>query len=189
MNRNQESLNKLFSSLVPASLQELDTQMISDSELNTLLNTKGKYLPKNYIYLLGEVISDWENKTLYDFIKLTMNNRRAGTELYTYFSISGNEIVGFAAYEVDNTKRFRPYPFVSEIKMFSFDLSKPNPVLLRDLRNLLDKLIDEYKEVTWIAVSDNPANKIYNRVLDFYNGKVNSLENGRLLEYCIYQEE
>ena len=187
--RNESSLKQLFSSLEPASLKELDEQMLSDEKLAETLTTEGKDLPKNYGYLLGEVVDDWDKKTLYDFISTTLNYHRPNTTLHSFFSKSDGKIVGFAAYEVDSSLRFRDYPFVSEIKMFSFDLKKLNSVLLRDLRGLLDKLLEEYPEVTWVAVKDNPANKIYKRVLDLYGGKVNSIDGGRLLEYCVYQKK
>lgn len=185
MERNKESLEMIYSTLVRADLSELDKQMNANSKLKELMTTEGKDLPNDYSYLLGEVVDNWETFTLHDFVRLTINNHRPGTEIHCYFSMSGDDIVGFAAYEVDSSKRYRNYTFVSEIKMFSFDLSRPNPVLIRDLKMLLDKLINEYKEVTWIAVADNPANKIYRQAITDYKGKVIPLENGRLYEYSI----
>ncbi len=189
--RNSKSLREIFSSLQSCELDELDKAMENDSELNSLLTTEGKDLPVEYRYLMGDVLSGWENKTLYDFIVLTLFAK--GDKYHSYFSKAGDKLVGFAAYEVDLTLRFRNYTFVSEIKMFSFDLKRPNPVLIQDLKTLIDQLLNEYFEVTWVAVKENPANRIYEAAMNFYKNdydvQVNPLENGKLLEYCIIHKE
>lgn len=188
--KNLRSLREVFSSLKSCELDELDNEMSVNPELNTLLTTPGKDLPIKYRYLMGSVLSDWENKTLYDFIVLTLFAK--GNKYHSYFSKAGNKFVGFAAYEVDSTCRFRPYVFVSEIKMFSFDLDRPNPVLIQDLKRLIDELLSQYKEVSWVAVKANPANRIYRAALNYYKDKydvqVNSLEEN-ILEYCIIKKE
>ena len=67
--------------------------------------------------------------------------------------------------------------------MFSFDLNTLNVVLLRDLRTLLDDLVKRYPLVSWVAVKENPANRIYERVIKQYGGYVES--NDRLNFYYI----
>ena len=175
----------LKSSLVHIDMSELDKQMKSDYELREILTTPAEDLPYRYSYLLGEVFAGWKALTLYDLIKQSFD--KLGNDK-VYFSKAGNKLVGWAAYEVDATCRFRPYTFVSEIKTFSFDVKRPNPVLFRDLKELLDKLIEEYKEVTWIAVKENPANDIYEKVIKVYNGTRKDI-NDKLFEYSIVSKE
>ena len=73
---------------------------------------------------------------------------------------------------------------VTEIKMFSFDLNKPNVVLLRDLYKLLDYLITKYDEVTWAAIKENPANKIYKSAINKYSGIIDD-SNDKIVVYTI----
>lgn len=69
--------------------------------------------------------------------------------------------------------------------MFSFDLKNNNVVLTRNLLNLLKMLLKDYKEVSWIALAKNPANKAYEKVVKKYNGKIRHLKNDKI-SYTIY---
>ncbi len=185
MSRRLFSRLFLKSSLVNINMTELDEQMKSDPELREILTTPAEDLPYRYSYLLGEVFAGWKALTLYDLIKQSFD--KLGNDK-VYFSKAGDKLVGWAAYEVDSSCRFRPYTFVSEIKTFSFDVKRPNPVLFRDLKELLDKLVKEYKEVTWVAVKENPANDIYEKVIKAYDGSRNDINN-KLFEYSIIGKE
>ena len=72
--------------------------------------------------------------------------------------------------------------------MFSFDTNRPNVVLLRDLKVLVDVLLEQYSKVCWIAVKDNPANKIYEKVVQDYNRKTFAIDNSTI-RYVITKED
>lgn len=188
--KNEHSLNEIFSSLVQEPISELEKQMSEDEYTRTLLTTRGEDLPFKYSFLLGELYADWYDLTLYDFIKQTYN--KVGADK-VYFSKSGNKITGFAAYQVDNSLKFEKFPYVSEIKIFSFDITKPNPVLFKDLKELIEKLTNKYKKVSWVVVTINPANKIYKEVLEYYRTKgfvcTHEELNDRLTDYSISWKE
>lgn len=166
--------------LVRADMNELNVQMESDEQLKAVLTAKGEDIPKKYFYLIGEIFPNWDKYSLYDVMNLTADKLDPS---HIYFSKAGNKIVGWAAYQTNfDVKTHSEY--VSEIKMFSFNLSRPNPVLLRDLKLLMDKLVEKYSVVSWMAVAENPANTIYQKVIHSYEncvGNVETLDNGNLL--------
>lgn len=153
---------KLTESTEPANLIKLNAQMKSDSELNDLLNTPAKDLPEQYKYLVDEIYEDDKDKTLYYVIKESCNRLRSTS----FFSMAGEKIVGFFAYIIGEGNK------VDEIKMFSFDLKKPNPVLAGDLLRLIEKLRKTYVEISWMAIKENPANKQYEQAIKLYNGTI-----------------
>ena len=61
--------------------------------------------------------------------------------------------------------------------MFSFDLSKNNPVLAADLVRLLNKLQETYVEINWDAVKENPANDQYKKIIKLVNGTVTEVSD------------
>jgi len=157
--------------LVPAKMNDLNIAMQQNEELKKLLTTPSKNLPERYKYLVDE-ITDYENYTLLDIIDNTLKYKR----FIPYFSKMGNEMRGFVAYEVSKNE-------VSDIKLFSFDLSQAAVVLFRDLIILLDELVMKYKKVSWLALKANPANKIYQKAIEKYNGTMEEI--GNELHYCI----
>lgn len=177
MEKNNHSLNKIFSALIPANLSELNKQMEADGNLRKLLTTPGKDLPSAYKFLMSEELSEWQDKTLYDLISGSLNFLSKDEYCVSEFSKAGDKIIGWCCYKVDTSRENRPYEFVSNIKMFSFDINRPNPVLLRDLKDLIYDLMDEYQEVSWVAVKENPANRIYQRLVDDIGGRVTPYEN------------
>lgn len=165
--RNNLNLEKIFSSLVPCDLNLLKSQMEERPDLKKILTTKGIDLPEQYRYLISEELSDWQNATLYDLI--TTFHGQKGEKLISNFSTAGEKIVGWVGYIVG--KNNFDEEIVLNIKMFSFDLSRPNPIILKDLRDLIYDLQNDYPEVRWLALKDNPANKIYRKFLDEIGGE------------------
>ena len=153
------------SQLVRCDLSELDMQMNNDNQLKELLTTPASKLPKKYHYLLAELFDGWEEKTLYELIKSTVFSYK---KIKSYFSKSGDKITGWCAYEV-NYDRILNSDVVTELKMFSFDLDKLNVTLMRDLKTLLDNLLEQYPLVSWAAIEENDFNDSYRYVLKTYN--------------------
>jgi len=158
----------LTENLPQANLNIIKQEMNQDGKLRTFLNTPAKDLPPHYQYLVKD-ISTVEDSTLYDVIVFTCMNPR----FKAFFTYSGNKPVGFVAYHVG--------PFgIENIKMFSFNpRQNGGMILLRDLSVLIEELLDKYGLVEWIAYPGNPTNKIYDKVIKQYNGKVWE-QNGEL---------
>lgn len=178
--------DEINSSLSECNLAELDEQINSDDELRQFLYTPASELPQQYLYLITEIFPEALKYTLYDLMEFTFSYKNT----VSYFSKAGDKIIGWCGYhiskDVDGIER------VDEIKMFSFDLSKPNPVLLRDLQSLLDDLLEKYSSVSWTAVKENPANRIYESVLDKYKREgfqIKTNDDGKTIIYKIFKGE
>jgi len=163
----------LTENLQPSNLKELGQYLETDAELKKFLNTPAENLPSNYKYFVQEV-SQFEGYTLYDIIVYTSFNK-SFTSLISY---NGNKPVGWVAYqEADGG--------VTDIKMFSFYPQQGGgTTLLRDLNNLIERFFDRgLNFIEWTAFEGNPANKIYQRVLQMYKGAVR--KNDNVLRYHI----
>jgi len=163
----------LTEELRPVDMKILKGAMRKDKSLESFLTTQARELPSNYRYLVQD-ISDFEDYTLYDIIYWSAFQ----PNLKRFISFVGDKPIGFVAYEeTDNS--------IEEIKMFSFNPKQSSgTLLLRDLNNLIKQFINEgYDYVKWSAYPGNPAIKIYDRVIDKYNGKVEN--RGDRLRYII----
>jgi len=169
--------NHLQEQLVSANLNELKNAMGKDPELKTFLTTPAKDLPLQYRFLIRELSEDLENVTLFYLIEASIKMHFKGTKTVSYFSKAGDKIVGFTAYIVRGTE-------VIEIKMFSFNPKRVNPVLFRDLDYLLSDLITKFTKVSWSALKENPANAAYRRANNKYGGNLPYEEDG-IIYYCI----
>lgn len=166
--------NRLKETTAKADLSSLDAQLATDQELNKLLNTPAKNLPESYKYLVDEIYEEQEDKTLYYLIKESCNRLKSTS----FFSMAGNKIVGFFAYIIGEENK------IDEIKMFSFDLKKNNPVLAADLIRLLDKLRETYVEINWDAMKENPACEQYNKIIKKFNGTVTAVSD-KIYHYTV----
>lgn len=156
------ALNKIQERIEVADLKKLEQQMKESGDLKTLLTTPAIDLPKKYGYLVCEIYDDdYKDKTLYYLIKQSC--KRLPTT--SFFSYAGDKITGFFAYIVGANN------CISEIKMFSFDVLKPNPVLLNDMFKLLEDLRKKYKTISWSAMKANEANSMYAKAIEKYGGK------------------
>jgi hypothetical protein len=163
--------------MVPASLKDLKMAMLQDQELNVFLNTPATELPDNYKYLVGELTNEIEDTTLFHIIYATLNWKISGLEIHSFFSKSGDKFKGVVAYMTKGNE-------VVEIKTFSFNPSQGGgAILIRDFDPLIDELVKKYDKVSWRAVKDNPANKIYQRVIEKYDGQSKNI--GDVIEYVI----
>lgn len=170
---------EMCSALVKANKQLLENQMQSNETLKNLLMKPASELPEKYTYLLAEVFEGWKDTTLWHLIEETF--RKIPSD-QIFFSMAGNEIVGWCAYTTKRDPKSGTI-YVDEIKMFSFDINRPNPVLLRDLESLIKDLLEKYSMVSWVAVKENPANRIYQKAIEKYNGSKS--EFGNLVQYSI----
>lgn len=175
------SAKKAFirSTLVQADRRLLEEQMDKDKSLSELLFKPAGELPKKYTYLLAELFPGWETATLYYLLDASFKNVPNDQ---IYFSMAGNKIVGWCAYTTEYNRQLKQV-VVNEIKMFSFDVNRPNPVMLRDLETLINILLDKYGVIFWGAVKENLANRIYERAIEKYNGTKE--EHGNLVYYTI----
>jgi len=175
-------MEKLKEQLIQADLNRLNVEMDNDEDLKILLNTKGKDFPQDsdYLCLIQELTEEYQERTLLDVINLALEWNFYGTKTHSLFSKAGDNLVGFVAY-ISNEKE------VLQIKMFSFDLSRPNPVFIRDLENLINKLFnDGFEKISWSAMPQNKANKIYESAINKFNGTCWTKDN--LVYYEIKNE-
>ena len=154
------------SNLIRVDLNKLENQMQDDESLMNLLLKPANELPEKYLYLISEVFAGWETTNLYHLISETSTKVPKDQ---AYFSVAGDKIIGWCAYTTEYNRQFKQ-EVVNEIKMFSFDVNRPNPVLLRDLETLINMLLNKYGIIFWGAVKKNPANKIYERAIEKYHG-------------------
>lgn len=163
-----KSTKKAFirSALIQADRKLLEEQMSKDKSLSELLLKPAGELPEKYTYLLAELFPGWETATLYYLLDASFKNVPNDQ---IYFSMAGDKIVGWCAYTTEYNRQLRQ-TVVNEIKMFSFDVNRPNPVILRDLETMINMLLDEYGVIFWGAVKENPANRIYKRAIEKYHG-------------------
>jgi hypothetical protein len=177
-------VRRLREQLVPANLDELNKAMQADNNLASFLNTKAKDLPEEYKFLIQEITSENENKTLLSAIQASLTWNIRGTKMVSYFSKAGNKLTGFAAYIVRDKE-------VLEIKMFSFTPLQSATILIKDLDILLAKLVTEYSKISWTALEKNPANQMYQKANIKYGGKKLRKDEEGIIHYCIerkYQE-
>ena len=180
----REIYSKLLikNNLVDVDLDELKRQMATNPSTHKVLTTPAYELPVEYTYLIGETFPNWEDCTL---LELIIISQRSLPYKSCFFSKTGSEITGWCAYTIDIDEGGK---YVSNLKMFSFDIFRPNVVLLRDLKSLIDTLLEDYYKISWIAVKSNPANKIYEKVIENYKGKSFDLDD-RIIRYVIQNKE
>ena len=152
-----------------ATLQELEVAMEQDEQLKIILTTPAPDLPEPYMKLVWELSSISPFNTLYDYIQLSF----VGEGMHCEFSKAGNKYVGFIAYRI--------YPneptVVNGIKMFPFDVQKPL-IIMRDLKKLLDNLLQTYATIKWkVREDNNTAITIYDKACEIYKGTKNPLYN------------
>lgn len=120
-------------------------------------------LPPRYVYLVAatpyKIPPQYAlyNAALYCLEKYTASE----------FSMIGNKVTGFMSYAI---WPFFPQRLV-DIAMFSCDVNRSNNVLLHDMLNLVKELQREYASVEWDAAEKNPANRIYQRLVQKENGR------------------
>ena len=182
MERQVFSKLLIKNNLVRVNLEELKQQMKKDSSIHKVLTTPAYELPVEYTYLLGETFPNWEDCTL---LELILTSQRSLPEGCCFFSKTGSEITGWCAYTIDIDEGGK---YISNLKMFSFNIFRPNVVLLRDLKSLVDTLLEDYYKVSWIAVKGNPANKIYQKIINDYKGTSFDLDN-KIIRYVIRKKE
>jgi hypothetical protein len=175
-----ETIKHLQEQLIPAQIHELTAAMSVDKGLYNFLTRKAKNLPREYLSLVQELTKDVENKTLLDVIKTGLTWNIRGTKTKCLFSKAGNKLLGFAAYIVRRNE-------VIEIKMFSFNPKRQRPVLIRELKELLKQLLQQYNKISWSAMEKNPANRIYQEAINEFDGS-KVIENG-IVYYYINRNE
>ena len=149
-------LNEKLIPVGGTNMSHLNHQMDIDEELKNTLMTKLKD-NKNYKGLIPpNDREEYANYTLYKYIKETIK-----TSGYKSFFIEDKgALTGFMAYMDMGDE-------VTGIIVFSFDLSKNNVELVRDMIKFVEDMLDKSKTVNWVAMDDNKdAIKIYKKFMD-----------------------
>ena len=70
--------------------------------------------------------------------------------------------------------------------MFSCYLdSKQSLVLLGDLTRLLVQLKNKYEKISWAALTENPANRLYKKAIEKFHGTKEISKDGKIVVYSI----
>jgi 8-oxo-dGTP pyrophosphatase MutT (NUDIX family) len=147
----------IASQAVPATKEGLAGYVEGDAELERLLNTPIKDMPRYRFLLADEDFKQFGDRTLGDAIFYTVNSR--GFE--SFFSVSGSKVVGFYAFKKVGGS-------ISNIKAFSLGGEQSfNATLARDLSNLVSNNVMRYN-IEWLAVPGNEANDLYRRMVWWY---------------------
>lgn len=157
-------------------------KVMEDERLQTFLNTPLKDLANtsnelnmSYKYLWGELGKDEENLTMKDYLKSIYAQQafRIKQSRAKFYISESNEIQGLIMYSTMRTSSNIPGDFrssVSNLSLISFDLSRNQLVLVKDMYSLIKKLLKNYDNIHWSANVDNPACSMYKRVCDKLNG-------------------
>jgi len=175
-------MERLTEELILADINELHREMNTDPSLKKLLTTKAKDFPPDseYLFLIRE-LTEHADETLLDIIEMSLKYSMRGTKTKSYFVKAKDRLIGFVAYIVMGNE-------IIEVKMFSFDVSRPNPVIIRDLENLVVKLLKEgFEKISWSAMPENGANAIYERAIAKFNGKSKMKDD--IIRYVIEKKD
>ncbi|GHU69315.1 hypothetical protein FACS189450_01980 [Spirochaetia bacterium] len=177
-------LDKFHERFIPATLDNIEAKMKSDKKLAKFLTTPAESLPEEYLCLMQELIDANEalfdeNKTLFNVIETSIKWR---PKTFSWFSAAGNSYASFAAYIVFGNK-------VVEVKIFSLNPYRPNPVLAIDFDILLGELVSTYPVVSWTAKKENPANAMYRAANLKYKGEEPKEDEEGFIHYCIERVE
>ena len=148
--------------LVPAKWEDLKYAMEQDSELHDFLKTPAKDLFGYYKCLVNELFTDFDTISLLRIIGLALGKRQA-RYITSYFYKYDSKILGFAGYIIDNYE-------VVEIKTFSFYPLGDGVIGEGYFYKLLDELVSKYNKISWNAMEKNPANALYKKAIEKYNG-------------------
>ena len=171
-------------------LSELDTAMEKDEKLRELMETPIGDLPESPLGLSYSYFSNLPpNMTLYDALGLTLESFFRDGDFF--YSKAGDQMVGFIGYEVVPKFIYNLGPYIRNIMAVSFDLDKPNTVLVRDTINEIMKLRKEYTKIRWTSFPDNPASEMYEKFCKRLGGTVRNIEEMGydLIEYIIYGDD
>jgi len=105
-------------------------------------------------------------------------------------SINGeNEVLGFmkaAVCRQDNS--------VSELLFVNFNLHKLSITFVRDMEIFLQYLLKMFRKVSFVCVVGNPAERLYDKVIEKYHGRVVGikkqealLQDGQLYDLKLYE--
>jgi hypothetical protein len=158
--------------LVVANLGLLNRAISQDKKLKIFINTPLEDLSRQYKQVVGEMINNKE--TLLDLIKLSFMFELLwfGSTVFKYFYTVKDKIIGFAGYIANSDD-------VESIKVFTFYPSEDGEaVLFDDFEILINKLITEYKTVSWFSNKEDLSNKIYQQIIEKYNGDIETECNG-----------
>jgi hypothetical protein len=149
----------------PASVDALTGFEAKDPELEALLATPIKEMPR-YRFLLNDGdFQLYEDGTLEDLIRVTVQ----APGFRSFFSKSGGKPVGFYAYQQTSDS-------ILNIQAFSLVGGEVfNGTLSRDLFNLVSSNVERYN-IEWYAAPENGANEFYKRVAWWYGAEDPTVE-------------
>jgi hypothetical protein len=149
--------------LVPANMDALKLAMREDERLFNFLNTATKDLPINYRYIIYEISTGCE--TLLDVIKLAIGAGYMIGVIPYFFKRDDDKIAGFAGY-IDG------YNEIYNLKIFSFNPVDEDIIPLDIFVKFLGELVATHNRVSWNTLKDNPTNKIFEKIIQYYSGYV-----------------
>lgn len=164
LHKSRKGIWKMNEKLIPASLERLNVELEKRPDFSKQMNTPLRNLNSQYLNLIDEEDFDYyKDNSLKDIIesKLSEGNKRG---IY-FYSEAGEDLEGFAYYTTSmNGLR------VTDIGLFSFDVEKPNSVLVRDMLNLLKELREKYVSIEFMCVENNPVLDSYIKITRMFNG-------------------
>lgn len=170
-------------------LSELDEAMEKDEHLRELMETPIGSLPESPIGLSYKYFSNLPDyMTLYNALSMTLESFFMNGNFF--YSKAGDQMVGFLGYEIAPKVIHNMGPYIRNISAISFDLDKPNAVLVRDTITEIMKLRKQYYIIRWTCFPENPANEMYEKFCRKLGGEIKEIkeEGYDLIEYIIYGE-
>lgn len=151
---------------------------LEDERLQTFLNTEMKDLVKitnslgfSYKYLIEEDFWD-SDMNLKEFLEKFYSQISDLSRLKLKVFVSEDKIInGLVMFCVMNSPFLSHHRIITNLNFMSFDLSKNNVVLIKDIYNLLSNLLKDYDYIEWGCYTDNPACDAYKKFCDKFGGE------------------
>ena len=105
---------------------------------------------------------------------------------YNFAIVDNDKVVGYLSYYIDSGT-----DGVERFGLISFD--KGNMTVISDTKKRFEELVKTHKRVEWRCVEGNPVSKIYDKILERYNGYKHKLHNctltpdGKIVGCYIYE--
>lgn len=144
----------------------------ADKRLKLLLTTPISNLDKKYLRLLPPQVAPLARALT---LSSLMQMYESTEGVRSYISFTGEEPTGWIVYRVEARE-------VVEFDICSF-IDGPNPVLMRDAKNILDDLVDLYEVITFQSLPNNSFKRAYDKIVKHYGGK--SWEEAGMIWYQI----
>jgi hypothetical protein len=171
----RKRLNETREPATMEELQKLENQAIEYKEKGDfrLYNALHKPMEKTkYKYLFADE-GIRQNISLYYAIKSLILE---GSTIPSFIK-NGDKFIAFIGYNLNENDP----KIVSNVKLFNFDMDDPHNDTFKDTLELMNILIENYKEVNFIAMQDNTEIvNIYKKYNKRHNGVEPVVKNGQI---------